>query len=307
MTRNELLKSMRGVALAPVTPFKTDGAVDDDGIRRLIDFFLQKGLTDQNGFLIPLSTTGNFLALSLEEKKRVVRIFLEACSNHLSVVVGCNNVRLADTIELAKFAQDKGAIGIMVGPPFYWKATDAQIVKHYEEICRSVNVGVIIYNNHWASQVDISVETLDKILENPNVMALKESTYSIDKLIQVTRRFTQRINVLSGPGEAYEPLYAQLGCVGFTSTLGNIVPDLSVKLYACLLLQKYQEARQLAEQITPLARFLDSLTGGQYIAGLLHILNGLGVCGQTVRPPILPLTKRESETLEKLMRDVRKI
>ena len=300
-----MLKVMRGVALTPVTPLKTDGVVDDDGIRHLVDFFLKKGLTDRNGFLVPLSTTGNFLALSLEEKKRVVRIFLEACSGRLSVVVGCNNVRLADTIELAKFSQDNGAIGIMVGPPFYWKATDAQIVKHYEDICRSVNVGVIIYNNHWASQVDISVETLDKILENPNVVALKEATYSIDKLIQVTRRFAQRINVLSGPGEAYEPLYSQLGCVGFTSTLGNILPDLSVKLYSYLVLQEYQEARQLAEQITPLARFLDSLTGGQYIAGLLHILSRLGVCGHTVRPPLLPLTKHESETLERLMRDLK--
>ena len=262
MERSEMLKVMRGVALAPVTPLKTDGAVDDDGIRRLVDFFSQKGLTDSNGFLIPLSTTGNFLGLSLEEKKRVVHMFLKVCSGRLSVVVGCNNVHLADTIELAKFSQDNGAIGIMVGPPFYWKATDAQIVKHYEDICRSVNVGVIIYNNHWASQVDISVETLDKILENPNVVALKEATYSIDKLIQVTRRFAQRINVLSGPGEAYEPLYSQLGCVGFTSTLGNILPDLSVKLYSYLVLQEYQEARQLAEQITPLARFLDSLTGG---------------------------------------------
>jgi len=299
-----MLKVMRGVALTPVTPLKTDGVVDDDGIRHLVDFFLKKGLTDRNGFLVPLSTTGNFLALSLEEKKKVVRIFLEACSGHLSVVVGCNNVRLADTIELAKFAQDHGAIGIMVGPPFYWKATDAQIVEHYEDICHSVNVGVIIYNNHWASQVDISVETLDKILENPNVVALKECTYSIDKLIQVTRRFAQRINVLSGPGEAYEPLYSQLGCTGFTSTLGNIVPELSVKLHADLLAKRFEEADRLARRLAPLTRFMDGLVGGQYISGLMYVLNRLGICEPTVSPPLLPLQQGEIKTLEKLMKDL---
>ena len=295
---------MRGVALTPVTPLKTDGVVDDDGIRHLVDFFLKKGLTDRNGFLVPLSTTGNFLALSLEEKKRVVRIFLEACSGRLSVVVGCNNIRLADTIELAKFAQDNGAIGIMVGPPFYWKATDAQIVKHYEEICHSVNVGVIIYNNHWASQVDISVEILDKILENTNVVALKECTYSIDKLIQVTRRFARRINVLSGPGEAYEPLYSQLGCTGFTSTLGNIVPELSVKLHADLLAKRFEEADRLARRLAPLTRFMDGLVGGQYISGLMYVLDRFGVCEPTVRSPLLPLQQSEIKTLEKLVKDL---
>jgi 4-hydroxy-tetrahydrodipicolinate synthase len=299
-----MLKVMRGVALTPVTPLKTDGVVDDDGIRHLVDFFLKKGLTDRNGFLVPLSTTGNFLALSLEEKKKVVRIFLEACSGRLSVVVGCNNIRLADTIELAKFAQDNGAIGIMVGPPFYWKATDAQILKHYEEICHSVNVGVIIYNNHWASQVDISVEILDKILENTNVVALKECTYSIDKLIQVTRRFARRINVLSGPGEAYEPLYSQLGCVGFTSTLGNIIPEMSVKLYTDLLAKRFEDADRLARQLVPLTRFMDGLVGGQYISGLMYVLDRLGICEPTVRPPLLPLQQGEIKTLERIMKEL---
>lgn len=305
MTRNEMLQATRGIALAPITPFKLNGSIDDDGIRHLVDFIIKKGLNKENGFLMPLSTTGNFLSLSMEEKKEVIITFMEACSGRLQIVVGCNNVCLADTIELAKFSQDCGAIAIIVGPPFYWKPNEPQIVNHYHQICSSVDIGIIIYNNHWASQVDISVDILEKLSENPNIIGLKESTYSIEKLIQVAQRFSTRINILNGLGEAYEPLYTKLGCAGFSSTLGNIIPELSVKLYSYLIDHKFEEAHKLANQLAPLTHFMDSLTGGQYISALTHILNHFGICENGVRPPIIPLTPVEIQKLEKLMKDLK--
>jgi len=304
MTRDEMLRVTRGIALAPITPFTKEGEVDEKGIYRLVEFFLEKGLNGGNGFLIPLSTTGSFLSLSLEERKHVIDVFIKAVSGHIPIVAGCNHISLSDTLELAKFSQNKGAVGIMVSPPFYWKPTDAQIVNHYDNICKSIEIGVIIYNNHWASQNDISPDTIEKILENPNLIGLKESTHSIIKLTQISRRFANRINVFNGLGEAYEPMYTHLGNKGFTSTLGNIVPEFSVQLYSKLLQNKFEEASQLAGQITPLSDFLDSLTGGQYIAALKHMLNRLGICEDRVRPPILSLEDQQIEKLEKLVETV---
>ena len=168
MTRDEMLRITRGIALAPITPFTKEGEVDEKGIHRLVEFFLEKGLNGDNGYLIPLSTTGSFLSLSLEERKQVIDVFIQAASGHIPIVAGCNPIRLSDTLELAKFSQDRGAVSIMVSPPFYWKPTDAQIVNQYNTICKSIEIGVIIYNNHWASQNDISPDTIEKILENPN-------------------------------------------------------------------------------------------------------------------------------------------
>jgi len=299
-----MLKLTRGIALAVVTPLTKDGAVDDRGIDRLVNFLLEKGMSRENGFLIPLSTTGNFLSLSMDERKQVIRSYIKSTAGRMPIVVGCNHIRLEDTIELAKFSQDLGVIGILVGPPFYWKPTDAQIIDHYEQICRSIEIGVLIYNNHWASQVDISVEALSEIVKNPNVIGLKESTFSIEKLIRVTRLLSNHINVLSGLGEAFEPLYTQLGCTGFTSTLGNIVPELSVKLHADLLAKRFEEADRLARRLAPLTRFMDGLVGGQYISGLMYVLDRLGICEPTVRPPLLPLKIDEIETVEILMKDL---
>jgi len=304
MRKDEMLKLTRGIALAVVTPLTKDGAVDDRGIDRLVNFLLEKGMSRENGFLIPLSTTGNFLSLSMDERKQVIRSYIKSTAGRMPIVVGCNHIRLEDTIELAKFSQDLGAIGILVGPPFYWKPTDAQIIDHYERICRSIEIGVLIYNNHWASQVDISLETLAEIVKNPNVIGLKESTFSIEKLIRVTRLLSNHINVLSGLGEAFEPLYTQLGCTGFTSTLGNIVPELSVKLHADLLARRFEDADRLARRLAPLTRFMDGLVGGQYISGLMYVLDRLGICEPTVRSPLLPLKKDEIETLERLMKDL---
>jgi 4-hydroxy-tetrahydrodipicolinate synthase len=189
----------------------------------------------------------------------------------------------------------------MVSPPFYWKATDEQIIKHYHQICQSIDIGVVIYNNHWASQVDITLETLGSILEHSNVIGLKESTHSIFKLARVHRLFANRINIFNGLGEAYEPMYSQLGSKGFTSTLGNIVPELSVQLHSLLSEKKFEEAFELATQIAPLSDFMDSLTGGQYIVALKHVLNRLGVCERTIRPPLIPLSPSEIKRLEQLI------
>jgi 4-hydroxy-tetrahydrodipicolinate synthase len=304
MTRDEMLKLTRGIALAVVTPLRKDGGVDDGSIDRLANFLLEKGMSRENGFLIPLSTTGNFLSLSMEERKQVVRSYAKSIAGRIPMAVGCNHIRLDDSIELAKFSQDLGAVAILVGPPFYWRPTDSQVIAHYETICRSVDVGVLIYNNHWASQNDVSVEALQEILKNPKIIGLKESTYSIEKLTRVTRLFSKEINVLNGPGEAFEPLYWQLGCTGFTSTLGNIVPGLSVRLHSLLMTKRFEEARLLAERLTPLTRFLDSLVGGQYISALMHVLNHLGICEATVWPPLLPLQQHEIKILEKHMKDL---
>jgi 4-hydroxy-tetrahydrodipicolinate synthase len=303
MTRDEMLRLTRGIALTPVTPFKKDGTVDDKGIHRLVEFLFEKGLSGQNGFLIPLSTTGSFVSLSSEEKNRAAKIFLEAASGGIPVVLGCNHVRLAETIDLAKFAEGEGAVAIMVSPPFYWKPTDAQIINHYHQICHSINIGVIMYNNHWASQVDISVETIEKICEeNTNLIGLKESTYSIPKLMRAIRQVSHHINILNGLGEAFEPLYAQLGCVGFTSWIvGNVFPELSVRIHSHLVKKNFDEARQLVNRIVPYTDFMHSLSGGEDIAALTHLLSRFGVCEDVVRAPLIPLTNREIEELEEIV------
>lgn len=301
MERDEILRLTRGIALTSITPFNADGSIDDKGIHQLVEFLIENGLNRENGFLVPLSTTGNFLALSLEERKRVVEVFMDAVSDRLPVVVGCNHIRLSDSIELAEFSQAHGALGIMVCPPFYWKATEAQIIDHFHQICKSVDIGVIIYNNHWASQVDLSVMTIGEILKNPNVVGLKESTYSVMKLIEVNRRFADRINILNGLGEAYEPAYRQLGCQGFTSTLGNVIPEISVKLYSLIVKEEFNEAKSLADRVASLSNFMDSLSGGQYIAGLKYVLEQKGICKSTVRAPILSLTKDEMKRLDALI------
>lgn len=297
----KLLDLIRGIALTTVTPLNESGAVDEDGIYRLVDFFSKNGLNRDNAFLVPLSTTGNFTALSLQEKKQVAETFLNAAEGVFPVVIGCNHIRMAEIIELALFSQDRGARAIMVCPPFYWKATEEQIVAHYDEICSAIDIGVIIYNNHWASQVDIPVGTIDRILENKNVIGLKESTHSIFKAAQIHRRFKSRLNIFNGLGEAYEPMYTHLGSRGFTSILGNVVPQTAAKLHHLLENHLFEEARRLAERITPLSDCMDALSGGQYIAALKYGLHRLGICGQTERKPVIALNPAVIIELDRLL------
>lgn len=296
----------RGIALTSVTPLAADDAVDVDGIHNLVQFFLARGISKDNGFLIPNSTTGNFLALSAEEKKEVVRAFCEACEDKIPVAIGCNATRMSEILEIAAFAQEKGAFAIMVSPPFYWKPTGAQIIEHYRQICEAIEVGVILYNNHWATQYDLDPPVLDEILSFDNVIALKESTYSILKLSEIVRLYAHRINILNGLGESVEPMYAQLGCTGFTSfTIGNVLPEIPVRLHKLMEDHEFERARLLANRAAPLDQFMVGLGGGQYIAAALHTLGRIGVCGKTVRPPLIPISELEASQLERIVEDLR--
>ena len=106
---NQINKSVaRRKIYETISAFKSDGSVDDAGIHRLVDFLIQHGLNGNNGFLVPISTTGNFLSLSLEERKHVADVFLKASEGLVPIVVGCNHIRLSEIIELAKFSQDCG-------------------------------------------------------------------------------------------------------------------------------------------------------------------------------------------------------
>jgi dihydrodipicolinate synthase/N-acetylneuraminate lyase len=289
----------RGIALTSVTPLTLDGDVDEKGIHALVNFFLDKGLSRENGFLVPNSTTGNFLALSVEEKKQVVRAFCEASGDRIPVAIGCNATRMADIIEIALFAQENGAFAVMVSPPFYWRPTGRQIIEHYRQICEAIDIGVILYNNHWATQYDLDQAVLDEILEFNNVISLKESTYSITKLSEVVRAYADRLSILNGLGEPVEPMYARMGCTGFTTfTIGNALPEIPVRLYELMENGNFEDARRLANLTVPLDQFMGGLGGGQYIPASLHLLHSFGICKKTVRPPLLHLDDQDVEQLE---------
>jgi len=301
MDRDLVKKEMRGIALTAVAPLTKDGEVDDRAIHRIVDFLIERGINHERGLLVPLSTTANFVSLSTPEKKQVARAFIEACKSRIPVAVGCNNTNLRDSIEVAQYAQRLGAIAIMVSPPFYWKPTEAQVIDHFRQICGSIDIGVIVYNNHWATQLDLSVDLIERLLEFKNIVGLKESTYSISKLHQISKRLATFLNIFNGLGEMYEPMYTQLGCAGFTSTIGNILPGYSASLQDLLAARKFDDAQRLAKQLEPIASYLDTLTGGQYIPALLHVLNRYGVCEETVRAPLIPLSPEETEQLDHLV------
>jgi len=297
--------SLHGIALTTITPFDEQYRIDEKGIHALVDFLLAHGVNRDTGFLVPLSTTGNFLALNQEEKKQTARACMKAVGSVVDVVIGCNSNNLSELTDLASFAADIGARGVMFSPPFYWKAREEQIIEFYRAaVEKNPDFPVIIYNNHWASQNDLSVSLLQQLAEIDEVIGIKESTHTIQKLVDACRTFRNRFLIFNGLGEAFEPMYTQLGCAGFTSTFGNAFPEAAVRLQNLLSKRSYDEAEKLSAAMAPCTTFLDSLSGGQYIAALKYVLDKKKVCGRGVRTPVIPLNKEQISKLEKFASDI---
>lgn len=297
--------SLHGIALTTITPFDEQYRIDEKGIHALVDFLLAQGVNRDTGFLVPLSTTGNFLSLNQEEKKQTARTFMKAAGSAVDIVIGCNSNNLSELTDLASFAADIGARGVMFSPPFYWKAREEQIIEFYRAaVGKNPDFPVIIYNNHWASQNDLSVSLLKQLSEIEEIIGIKESTHTIQKLVDVCRTFRNRFLVFNGLGEAFEPMYSQLGCAGFTSTFGNAFPEATVHLQYLLSEKKYDEVEKLSKIVSPLTDYLDSLSGGQYIAALKLVLQEKKICRGGVRSPVIPLKKAEVSKLKKFAANI---
>jgi len=293
MDPQQLRARLRGVAITPVVPMSDDGQVDVEGIGELTRFLVGHGLSDDTGVLIPLSGTGEFMSLSDAEHEAVLAATIEAADGAVTVVAGANHMDTRGAIQRARRAQALGAAGVMVGPPFYFRPTNAEILDHYRRICDALEIGVVLYNNCFATQVDLAVELLDELADLPNVVGMKESTPSAEKLLRVLRVVGDRIAVLSGYGEAREPQARLWGSPGFVSPMATVVPELSLELECRLRARDYEGAAAHARRIATLRDYLCGGEGGTYVGALKAGLTLRGLRGGSPRPPFQPLPAQQ--------------
>ncbi len=285
----ELKARLKGAVTTPITPFRADGEVDKEGVRKLTRFLIDSGIREGTGALIPTSTTAEFSAMSLEERKRVVELTLEEARGEVPVFAGCNHTNSREALELCRFAEEAGALGIMISPPYYFKPLEENIIEYYRMIASETRLAIIVYNNDFASQTDIPVEVMEELSRIESVIGMKETTRIFLKFDRMVRRVGGKIAVLNGYGELYEPYASLMGTPGFITVMANFAPGLSVELYRAAKEGDLERARELHLKLCPLLDFMFKLEGGQYVSVIKEAMNLMGLPAGPVRPPLLPL------------------
>lgn len=281
-----------GLTVAIVTPFNTDGSVNEQSLRDLIDFQVEQG-TD---CIAPVGTTGESPTLSHDEHQQVIRIACEHAKGRIKVMAGTGSNSTQEAIELTKFAKSVGADGSLQVAPYYNKPTQEGFYQHFKAIAEAVDLPIVLYNIPGRSAKNIEPETIIRLSEVPNIVAVKEATGSMDQASHILSGCD--LTLLSGDDSLTLPLMS-LGGSGVISVVGNIVPADVKALINAFNAGNLQEALQWHRKLFPLCRDMLSLSTNPIpVKGAMELLNrDTG----TLRLPMTRLSDQEMASLKKTL------
>lgn len=285
-----------GALSAIVTPF-SDGAVDEVALRDLIEWQIGAGVQG----IVPCGSTGESATLSHAEHEQVIKIAIEQARKRVPVVAGTGSNSTAEAIRLTAAAREMGADGALLISPYYNKPTQEGIYKHYKMIAQSVDLPLIMYNIPGRTGSNIMPETMARLCEVRNIVAVKEASGSMDQISDIRRLCGERLTILSGDDSLTLPLIA-LGAKGVISVITNIMPREMRDMVAAALANNYTSARELHYRMLPLMRALFIETNPIPIK---HAMSLLKKCSPEVRMPLTPMSPPAADRLKAVMKEMK--
>jgi len=280
----------KGSGVAIITPFTSDNQVDYDKLGELIDFQVENG-TDS---IIICGTTGESSTLSHEEHIACIRYAVEKTARRIPVVAGTGSNCTETAIYLSQEAQKAGADGILLVTPYYNKATQNGLIRHFTAIAESVELPAILYNVPSRTGCNILPETAAKLaFDVTNIVGIKEASGNISQIAQLAALADGKIDIYSGNDDQIVPILS-LGGIGVISVLANVAPRQTHDIVAEYLAGNIDQSRKLQLKALALSNALFSEVNPIPVKAALNMM------GYQVGGLRAPLTEMEPQNQEKL-------
>lgn len=285
-----------GCATALVTPFLPDGALDEAALRRLIAMQRCAGIDA----LVLLGTTGEPCTLDMAERERVIAIGLEEAGGAMPVIVGTGSNDTRKAVAYARQAHELGANGQLCVTPYYNKATQAGLVRHFTAILDSCDLPMILYNVPGRTGMGIAAETVQQLCDHPGVVGIKEASGNPALTAEILSRTAGALPVYCGNDDIILPLMA-MGAVGAVSVLSNILPMQTRALtHACLSGCTHQ-AQAAQQALLPLIQALFAQVSPIPVKAALAMM---GLIHDELRLPLTPLEEPYRSRLRLTLEDM---
>ena len=289
---------MRGCATALVTPFKSDGSIDEERLRALVDRQIKGGVQ----LLVPCGTTGESATMSEDEDARVIALTIEVARDRAKVIAGAGSNSTAAAIEYSKRAQDAGADAVLQVAPWYNKPTQEGLYAHFRTIADAVpGLPIMLYNVPGRTSSNIAGQTTLRLARDcENIVAVKEASGNLSQIMEILRERPAGFSVLSGDDAVTLPLIA-LGAEGIVSVASNEIPDLMSQLANLALAGKWEEARALHYRLLPLmeVNFIESSPGPVKAAMFM-----MGLLEENFRLPLVPITEKSRGRIREVLTEI---
>lgn len=286
----------KGAGVAIVTPMNEDGSINYDSFGRLIE----DQIAHHTDAIIAVGTSGEASTLGDDEHLEAIRFCVKKVGGRIPVIAGTGSNNTEHAVMMSKEAQKAGADGVLLVTPYYNKATQNGLIRHYATIADSIDIPCIMYNVPSRTGTNIQPATAAFLGKNvKNIVAIKEASGNISQIAETARLAEGSLDIISGNDDQVVPI-CSLGGVGVISVLSNVAPEETHKMVQYCLDGDYTKAREIQLKALPLIHALFSEVNP------IPVKAALNMQGFEVGKPRLPLTEMEpehQEVLKKAMKE----
>ena len=286
----------QGMATAMVTPMDARGDIDYEAMGRFIDWQIGSGINA----LVVMGTTGENATIEPEDQTEVIRFTVERTAGRIPVIAGTGTNNTEHVLRNTREACRVGADAVLVVTPYYNKATQNGLIKHFYTVADASTVPVIVYNVPGRTGVNIQPKTLAALAEHPNIAAIKEASGNMAQMVEMAALCGDKVDIYSGEDALTVPMMA-MGAKGTISVLSNVVPRESVAMTDACLAGDYRTAAAWQCKLLPLINALFSEVNP---IPAKAAASAMGFGEDFLR---LPLTPMEEGTRAKLFEEMRKL
>lgn len=271
----------KGLGVALVTPFTTEGEVDYKALKRLVEYLIQNGAD----FFCILATTGETPCLSTDEKNKIKQLVIDVNRGRVPILIGCGGNNTRAVVEELKTTDWTGIDGILSVCPYYNKPSQEGLYQHFKAIAEASPLPVVLYNVPGRTGINMKSETTVRLANDcENIVAIKEASGSLEQVDEIIKNKPDRFDVISGDDALTFSMVAS-GAAGSISVIGNALPREVSRMIRLEFKGEYEGARTIHHRFTELYSLL-FVDGNP--AGVKALLHEMGFIENVLRLPLVP-------------------
>lgn len=288
----------KGLGIALITPFKEDGSVDYDSLKRLVQYQLDNGAD----FFCILATTGETPTLTPQEKQNIKDLVVDIVQARVPILMGCGGNNTAAVVEELKTGNYKGIDGILSVCPYYNKPSQEGLYQHFKAIASATELPVVLYNVPGRTGVNLKAETTVRLAHDcHNIVAIKEASGNLEQVDEIIKNKPNDFDVISGDDSLTFPMVS-CGAVGVISVIGNALPKEFSKMIRLQMRGEYDPARKIHHRFTDLFSLL-FVDGNP--AGVKAMLHEMGFIENKLRLPLVPMRISNMQRMADILKELK--
>ena len=287
----------RGLGIALVTPFTTDGEVDYKSLKKLVEYQIDNGAD----FLCILATTGEAPCLTKDEKDKITELVKEVNKGRIKILKYCGGNNTRAVVDEIKNTDWSGIDGILSICPYYNKPSQEGLYQHFKAISQASPLPIVLYNVPGRTGINMKAETTVRLARDfDNIVAIKEASGSLEQVDDIIKHKPDNFDVISGDDALTFSMVAS-GAAGVISVIGNALPKQFSRMIRLEFKGEYEPARKIHHMFTDLYSLL-FVDGNP--AGCKALLNDMGMIENVLRLPLVPTTIKTKEKMAAILKEL---